>query len=338
VGTIHGINGWLGAGKQSGAALLRDALVARDRFSRFYTAEFVEDARIDQEPTSARPEVEEIGIDAFDVRLNATLDGSTEGILSRAWYSLLGAKASAQQAATAAYKHTLSRANTVPNDARLSFELKQGTLAQSDAANGIVNEIRVDFTQQGHLRHHISALCGPTEEVSPTSETLPLVNTLLTRRGAGLTDGLMTIAGEAAARVRSGTITVRRALEEDDFDVLSQFRADAEYGALLASFSVTLGFRDKTLSKKFWGGTGLTKRGDTPAYYNSAFAFARPDVIASTFRHMEKVNMPRTHLTKVSKPFTAGGAVAQTVEGIAVYDAATTKAIDVELVNSQTTV
>lgn len=338
MGSINAYKAHVGVGKQAGAVLLRDALVPRDRFSNFYEAEFIPDRRVDEERTSARAELEEVGLDEYDLRLRGVMEGSTEGILTRLLYSLLGGKASAQQGATAAYKHTLTVADTVPVDARLSFEKKLGTMSAAEAANGIVREVTLDFTRAGFLRIGFEALCGKHEEVSPTAATLPARTTLLTRRGAGQTGGLMTIAGEASTRVRGGTITLRRALEEDDFDLLSQFRADAEYGDVMATFNVSLGFRDNKFMKLFWGSAAAVAPSDESAYYNTQIAFARPDVIASTFRHLLQVNMPRVFLKPPSRPLRGAQFITQQVEGIAVYKSADSKAVDVEVTNTQTTV
>lgn len=339
MGTVHALKGFIGTGKQAGQVDLEAALVARDRFSRFYEAEWQHNRQFDEEPTSGRAELEEVGLDQYDLRFRGTIEGSTEGILTRLLYSLMGAKASAQQDATAAYLHTLTVADTVPVDARLSFEQRLGTLAESLASNGIVRELTIDFTRPGFLRFPFEALCGKPERLtSPTAATLPAVSTLLTRRGAGLTGGLMTIGGEASAKVRSGTITLRRMLEEDDFGVLSQYRLDAEYGQIVAMFNVNLGFRDTVMLRKFWGGTAQNSPSDSMTYYATNLAFTRPDVIATTHRHLIDVNMPRSYLKPPSKPFRAGQFVAQTVEGAMTWDSATGKGVEVKVKNTQTTV
>lgn len=131
----HGYKGFLGIGKQSSNVKLRDALVVRDRFHQFYDCDFKEGRKVDAEATSGRAEIESVAIDEYDLQLTGVLGPSCEGILTRMWYSLLGAKASAQQAVTVAYKHTLSAADRLPNDGMLSAEKRFGTLAESEAAN-----------------------------------------------------------------------------------------------------------------------------------------------------------------------------------------------------------
>lgn len=338
---IHGFKGFLGIGKQSTNVKLRDALVARDRFSQFYECDWQDNRNVERDPSSARATIEEVAIDNYDLQLVGVLGPSTEGVLSRMWYSLMGAKASAQQGATAAYLHTLSEADSVPNDGMLSAEKRFGTLAESEAANIVVKKMGIDFTQAGFLRHPFEAVAGKPERIQPaTTATLPAVSTFLARKYAGHAQAFMTIAGVATAPVLSGRVDAMRAVDEDDFDVLSNYRRYAEYGALTAEFSVQLKFEDMSYLRRFWGGASLNTPADPdePVYYATKIGFVKPTVIASTFRHSEIVDMPRAHLSKVSKPVRGKEGIVQTVEGFATYDSGTTKAFDVQVLNTQTTV
>lgn len=331
-----GIKGFLGAGVQASGDLTA-ALVARSRFVPFVEAEFTESRNEQGLPSSRRAEVSEFALDRYDLRLDATLEPTTEGPITMLAKSLLGASASAAEGGTLSpqpYKHTITLADTVPAAGRVSLEKRFGTLNEAEASNFIANRLRFDFAQEGFARWQVGAIGSKPERVATaTTPTLPTVTTLVSR-----IMGTIDIAGVTNVPVRSGHWEITRPLDEGDFSVNSQFRRDAQYrGPLEATWEVQLLFENMDWLRRFWDSATATQPGTESKYYDAKLSFKRPDVIAGTVKHTIEAHLPRSFIRRHQKRIPGSDMIVQTLRGEGTYDTATTKAVDVVIINTVST-
>lgn len=323
----------LGVGAGTSADLTV-ALVARDRFARYLDCEFEKNYSVDDDPTSGRAELEDVFLDRVDTRLKATLESTVEGPMSRILRSLMGAEAiTTPGGGILSRDHTITLADTVPTNGRLSFEKKVGTSSHAFAAPGIVNKVEHVFDQSGMSRWTVEAVCGKPEYVAAaTAVTLPGVATRLSRRMATTT--LFGLADNALA-VRGGRWSLERVLDEDDFTINSLFRRDAEYTRFKARWSLDVLYVNADQARRAWGSATATSPQDTVAYYAAKIVHAHPTVIEGALKYQVTADFPRSHIM-VSKPQRAGEQIVMRVDGTATYDSGTSKAADVVLRNTQT--
>lgn len=333
--SVHAFKGYLGAGKAASGTDLGFSAAARDRFCRFIDLELTEANQEELDPTSGRAEPEAAFLGPFDTRIRGTLEGTTEGLIGYLLRSLFGTVASAQQAATTAYLHTFTLADTLPSASRLTLEARYGTKAEAEVVNAVVKSMRYDFSNRGLLRWGFEALGAlPTYTSTPTSATLAAAGT------THLSQQMHTFTLFGATRkIRSGSIEIDHGNDEDDFTATSRARQDAEYGALRATFDLEVLFADLADHRRFWGGATLTTPADVPSYYAVNVKAEHPTEIvgAAGHKYTAEFDFPKAFLTGVTKPMRGRDAIVQRIQGTAVYDSATTKAVDVKVKSTQTT-
>lgn len=332
---VHGFRGAFGVGNQTGADLTV-ATVARDRFARYFDAEFAMAYEADEDPTSGRSETEEVFLDRVAASLDFTIEGSVEGVLTRLLKSLFGTDTiTTPGGGILTRDHTITVADTLGTAGRLSFEKKVGTSSHAFIANGVVQRLRVGFDQAGQMRFAGRALCGkPQYLAAATAVTLPTAATRLSRRM-----GTFTLFGLAdnALKVRSGFLEYERVLDEEDFTTDNLFRRDAEYGAFRARWELQVLYENADQVRRMWGSATETEPKTTPAYYDATVKYEHPTVIEGALKYGLTAKFPRSHI-RVSAPLPAKDVIVQTIRGTAVYDTVTAKAADAVVRNTVTAI
>jgi hypothetical protein len=332
VSAVAAFKGYVAAGKAGSGSDLSFSAVARDRFNRFVSSNMPQSNTPEKDPTSGRSEAEGVAWGPFDNKLEAVLEGSTEGALLYYLRSLFGNVTSTQQAATAAYQHVFTRADALASADRLTFEQKYGTKAESEIANGVVKKYRYDFTQKGMVRHGISALlANPAYSSSPTSATLPAVGT--TRISQPM--HTFSLAG-VTRKVRSGWVEIDGGNMDDDFSAPGRARIDAERGPFEVSFELEMLFTDLTDRRRFWDSAAATTPGNVATFYECNVKGEHPTVIASTYKHTIEFDMDAVSLEAVDLPMQGKDFITERVRGSCIYDA-TNGAVTAKVTNTQTT-
>lgn len=327
---VAAFQGYNGAGKAGSGSDLSFSAAARDRFSRFISSEFQQGNRVSKDPTSGRSEIEDVSYGAFENKLVATIEGSTEGMLLYLLRSLFGTVVSAQQGGSAAYLHTFTRAATLASADRLTFEQKYGTKAESEVANGVVSKLRYDFSQGGMVRIGYEALCAnPSYSSSPTSATFPAVGT--TRISQPM--HTITLAG-TSRQVRSGFVEVIGGNMEDDFVATQRARVDAERGAFEVNFELEMLFADLTDRRRMWDSSSATGPGSEATFYECNVKGEHPTAIASTYKPRIEFDMDRITMEAVGLPLEGKNFIVQRVRGFGSYDS-TNGAVTAKVMNSQ---
>ncbi len=327
----HSFKGFLGVGKQTGADL-RQAVVARTHFARFHELEFPRSRGEEVDPTSGRSEPESVSLGNYDQRFRGTLEGTTEGPIVPLARSVLGGAITTTTVGTTGKQHVIPVADT-PSAGRLSLERNWGTAAGGDAEaiNGIASSLRYNAQQPGYARWEVEGLGSlPSRVATATVPTYPIVGSLLSQRIS-----TFSLDASTAHIVRNFSWGIRRVLDEDDYDVTSQHRRDAEYGEVVADFDAEVTFANMDNLRRFWGGATVTAPSDTEAYYAVDIKTERADVIAGgTAKHTSRIVMPKVFITGCSDPFRGRDQIRQRIQGRGIYSAADTKAVEVTLINT----
>lgn len=327
----HGHLGFLGVGLQTGTDL-KAAKVASAYWTAYHELDFQERRGEQFDPTSRRSAPEGASLGNYDVQVRGVLEASTEGALVPLLHSVLGGAHSTATVGTTGKRHTLPAAEYVPTSGRLTMERRLGTLAKSQRCNAIVKRVTFDATQPAYARIPFEAVGSKAEILDPASTaTLPAANTVLSQKATTFTlDSLTTW------QVRNFRWDVARVLDEDDYVVTDQHRRDAEYGDLVATIDAEAVLPDLDVYERFFGANGATAPTDTEAFYDCSIETKRNDVIAGgTANHGIKFNAPKLFLT-AGPPLQARGRepVLTRIQGQAVYDTVSSKAVDVEVTNS----
>jgi len=328
----HAFKGWLGIGF-AGITDLRQTIPARTTFARFEDIEVSEKHNEDIDPFSGRSDPESVALGDYDLRVKATLEGTTEGPIVPLIRSLMGGASTDGTTGTTGKTHALQIADTVPNNARLGCEVRYGTDAESENFNAICNAIEFQITQQGYARW-VADLIGssPAYNGSPTSPTLPATTTLLSKRQT-----TFSLDTDTTHVVRGLSWKLERKVDENDYDVTSRQRRDASYGEFIATFDAEVTFQTAVELRRFWNAATATAPVDGPeAYFPVNIQTQRVDVIpGGTAKHGIVIDMPKAFLTKVGTPMKAGDVIRQRIQGRAIYSpSGSTYSAQVTMTNS----
>ena len=315
-------NGSIGIGKQS----VFKTKVARTEFMRFIDANIEENPNAAPLENSGSQEIDAILIGPWEIKATGVVELRPDncGLIL---YSLMGAVASAQIAATSAYKHTFTRADSPKH---LSLEYAYGTNPESEDVTGFApEEVVFEFTDRlltmdfGGPAHKVEA------NASPTSKSL-VTTSPFTKFMAAIT------LGGVAATVRSMRLTVNRNPQMDDFVNGSLFLDSLEYGAFLVTADWEVVFDDLTERKKFWGGTGA---GTTPdslvKSYADSVVFTGEQIGATGEYYIIQFNLPKNIIVEHDAPMHGKDQIIQRFKTQAIYDGSS-KTMDIELTNEET--
>lgn len=326
----HGFKGWLGVGF-AGVSDLRQAVPSRTAFARFHDIEVTEAQGEEIDPTSGRSDPESVSLGDYDLKVKATLEGTTEGCIAPLARSLLGGAFTDSTVGTTGKQHLGVLADTVPNNARLGCEVRYGTDAESENFNAVCDSLEFNLNQAGYARW-VASLIGssPAYNASPTSPTLPAIATLLSQRTT-----TFSLDADTTHVVRNLSWKLQRKMDQDDYDLTSRQRRDASYGELEATFDAELTFQTAVELRRFWGGAAATLPSDVDTYYAVNIKTERSDVIAGgTAKHTAAIDMPKCFLTKVSTPIHGRDVIRQKVQGRAIYDSVATYSAQFKLINT----
>lgn len=329
---MHAFKGVTSVGYHASSQVnLRTALVARTHFARFHDWEVTMNPNAVFDPTSGQTAPESVALGNYDVQFRGVLEGTTEGPIVPLLGSVLGGTPDTTTVGTTGKQHVIPHADVLPSRGRLSMESKWGTSARALLYAGVAKRVRYNAMQAGYAQWEVEGVgSSPARTESPTAATLPAIATLLSQRKS-----TFTLDGVATRSVRGYNWEVSRAVDEDDYDVGSHQRRDAEYGELTVNFDAEVTFEDDTDIRRFWGGAALTGPSDTEAYYPLTIQSERYDVIpGGTAVHTAKLTAPKVFLTGCSTPQRGRDQIRQRIQGRAIYDAATSKACDVTLINT----
>lgn len=318
----HGHKGALGVGfHASSLSDLRQTLVARAYWSRVHDIEVTHDDGAEFDPTSGRSVAEGVVPGDYDVRIKATLEGSTEGVVPVLARSLMGTAFTDTTVGTTGKQHTTQEADTMPlAGGRFSYESILGTAGVSEQGNGACTELGFNLDQAGYAKWNCGIIgSSPAYNASPTTPTLPSHLTRLARRKT-----TFTLDGAATHVVRNCNWNLKREGMEDDYDVASHQRRDFSYGEFIPTFDAEITFVNADNFRRFWGSATATVPGTTPVLYPVNIKTERYDVIpGGTAVHTAMLDMPAVKLTKVGTPIRSRDGIRQQVAGRGVYDGST---------------
>jgi hypothetical protein len=326
----HAFKGFLGVGKQTGSNL-RAAKVARTEYARFRELEITENQNEAIDPTSGRRGPESVALGNYDARIRGVLEGTTEGPIVRLLLSVLGGTDTVTNVGTTGREHDVSVGDTLGSFSRLTAEARYGTNAESELVNFLCSLLRFKLDQQGYAWWEFEGLASSPEYLAtPSTPTLPAIPTLLNSRTTTFTfDGVNTHV------VRNLSVELKNHADEDDFDLSSRQRREAEYGELEATFDAELVFANMTNQRRFWGGAALTAPSDVDVYYPVTIVNERTDVIpGGTAKHGVSYSFPKARITCMSTPQQGKDQVRQRVTGRAIFDSATSKDLTAKITNS----
>jgi hypothetical protein len=327
----HAHLGFLGIGPQTGSDL-RASKIAAAYWARYHSLVFEEKRGIVFDPTSGSSVAQGMSQGNYDIQVKSMLEASTEGPLVPLLHSVLGGAVTTATTGTTGKKHTIPMAEVVPTSGRMTFEQRLGTMAKSKRCNGIVKHFGFDATAPDYAKVACDAVASKAEILTtPSTPTLASPLSVLSQKATTFTFDSLTTWG-----VRNFKWDIARILDEDDFDVVDQQRRDAEYGDLIVTVEAECVLPDLEIYERFLGGNGLTAPSDTEAYFACSIETQRNDLIpGGTARHGIKINLPALGLT-AGPPTEARGRekILTTLQGQATYSVASSKAVDVEVVNS----
>lgn len=327
---IHAFRGFLGVGVQTGADL-RAAAVARTHYARFHNSEITESQGEEVDPTSGRRDPESVALGDYDARYKGTLEGTTEGPIPLLFQSLMGGTISTSTVGSTGKRHRVLIADQLSAHNRLTLEERQGTDAESELVNAIVDSIEFNINQAGYARWMVEALASsPNLLASPSTPSLPAIATLLAQRFTTFTFDTST-----AHVVRNLSWKLAAGLDDKDFDVTSRQRRDASYGEFEATFDAELTFQDMSELRRFWGGASVNAPVDVDTYFPVNIKTERSDLIpGGTAKHGVQIDLPKCFITGTSKALEGRNVVRQRVKGRAIYDAVSTYSAQVDVVNT----
>lgn len=291
----HAFKGAFGLGVHATSLTdLRQSLVARSAWTRFHDLKIDHDDGSEFDPTSGKAVAEDASLGDYDVRIRATLEGTTEGAIPYLIRSLLGGQPATTTVGTTGKQHVFDLADTIPlNGGRFSYESVWGTSGNGEAGNAVCQELTYSLDQEGYARWMASMLgSSPAFLSSPTTPSLPSKGTWLSFRKT-----TFTLDAETTHVVRNCRWTLKRNLVEDDYDGTSHQRRDTGYGELVPSFDAELSFVNSDNFRRYWGSKTANGPATTPTYYAVNIKSERYDVIpGGTAVHTVMLDLPAVKL------------------------------------------
>jgi hypothetical protein len=328
---VPGFKSVLGSGKQTSADLTA-ALVARAKWSRFERATFRHAHGEELDPSAANIGPDFASLGPYDLRLEATLLGHTEGVIEQALLSCMGAVATAQVGASAAYDHEYSFAEVVPaTGGYVSVERGFGRSTEAEAANFAINRVAARGGA-AMLRFELQGVGGKPEKVTKGAPTLTTAPSLPGNFGTTVT------IGGASTRVRGWSWNVDHANEQDGYDATTRFRKNAEYQEAMAEFESELIFEDMAMLRRFWNAAAADNPEDVGegALYAVVLKTTGKE-IASGNKHEAEWKADKVFLQSVDVEVAGRGLLRQRIRGRALRDGSTGVA-KVRLRNTSTTI
>lgn len=298
---------------------LRQAKVAPTHFARVHSLQLTHKHGEEVQEPGAMPDPEGASLGDYDYRIAGALEGTAEGPIVPLARSLMGVQPVTSTVGTTGKQHVLTGvADSLPlAGGRLSTEVRKGTSGVSEQGNGVCNELGFQITQAGYARWPFGIIASsPVRNASPTSPTYPDMATILSKRVT-----TFTFNGATTKVLRGLTWTMKRGVDDKDYDATSRQRRDAGYaGPFETSFDAELQFFDDTEQREFWGGAGVSQPGDDSTYYAANIKTARNDVIVGgTAKQTVELDLPKVFLTEQSQTIQGRDAIRQRVRGRAIY-------------------
>jgi len=234
------------------------------------------------------------------------------------FYSLLGGLTSAQQAATSAYKHTILKGSGIQR-VGYTFFMDRGLS---------IKKYNLTTVKKLTINCPTDQIATLEAEVLFKSEATGLIGTpaFPVNKYLGFNHVDVKIAGTSNTDVKELTLNIDNSASVHRTLNLSQDVADILVkGKLMIDGNFTVFFQDETERDKFLANTSSTLR-----------VLAVGGLIASTYYHTVDINLYKIHY----KAFPFGesdGLLAAKAEFVGVYDSTATKAIQVDITNTETT-
>lgn len=231
--------------------------------------------------------------------------------------SLLGGVSSAQQGATAAYKHTFTRATSIEKPS-YTFFLDRG-LSVKKYSLGVVKKVGLTGSVDGLVTADIDILAKEELAGSIGSPTFP------SQRYLSFENVSLKLNGAANTDIRSWSLNIDNGAVR--YRTVSQSPLATNIiapGKLDIKGSFVIYFQDEVERTKFLGNTAATFQ-----------MTATGPVIAGAFNYAVDVLLPRIHYT--AYPWgESENILAANVDFDGKYDSATAKAIEVNVTNTDT--
>jgi hypothetical protein len=238
--------------------------------------------------------------------------------LGEVFYSLLGTLNSAQQAATIAYKHTITR-NTSPQRLGYTFFIDHG--------NSIIKKYNLATVKKVSINGPVDNLIDVEADIIAKSEAAGSIGSPAFPVPQYLTFAGVTVklGGSTYADVKSWKLDIDNSMaayrtlgqSQDPTDIMVR-------GKLKIDGSMMVFFTSETERAKFLAGTS-----------NSLEFLCEGAIIASTYKYTVDITLPK--IIYKAYPFAdEGGLLACNVTFEAVYDTSATKQIQVDITNADT--
>lgn len=260
----------------------------------------------------------------YDVRMSGTVEVRPDdaGLLFLGLFSDL---TSEQQGATSAYKHTFQPQLSLTY---LTAQLKYGTANVAEEIDSLaLTEFSLEWAFE-ILTASFEGLGKKSAKVTPASATFSNLNPFLFHQAT------VTLGGSQVG-VRSGRVSFTNAVDEDDYESGSRYRAGAEPGKLAGEVELELYFTDLSMVQKFWGSASATEPQDTPATYACNIKF-EGTVIEDPYKYTVEVDIPKLFLTAVDRPISGQDKIIQRVHGRVVVDDESADLPSLILINTET--
>lgn len=319
------VNGFLGLGVES----TYGTPVAPTTWLRFMESSIKAKHGTEYPQTSRDIAPEDALLGDYDPRLQFRAEARPEnlGAVLKAWAGS-GSSTSAQQGATAAYKHTI-KPTLVSNP--ITVEERRGTLNKSTILDGtVLQEVRLEYAKS------FLAVAGQALGRRDNVDQAPSVPTWESKRTFLKHQSVVSL-GSAVYGVKSSRVVMRRKVIEDDYEVGDRFRKGIDIGPAEVTFEIEAGLRDLTLEKRSMGGSGTaTTPQPDPIYNNDTIVWTSEELAAAGFPYKLEVDLPRSHWERTEIESKAGEPIYQKLTNRALWNGS--KVVQIDLTNTKTTI
>lgn len=304
--------------------------VARTAFTRFLEFNIERDHGEEHPQTSRLPTEEDAVLGDYGLSWSGRFElrSETVGAWLRAHAGVGSVTTTTPGGATNARQHVF-----VPTDERqpVTLERRLGTFNKSTVVDGgIVRNLDIEL--QNSLVVIGAGGLGRKDllDQAPTTPTFD-ANAPLAKHQC--------VVKVAGAQVGARTFRAHLAREtvDDDFEVGSRYRQDADIGAVESTFEFEAMFRDLSHLKRSLGNPAGTGPADDPLYQSMALEVTGP-LIEATFYHKLTLSFPRTWWKPIGLPTRGRDAIMQRVQAKVLHDEASGYPWQATLVNTQTAI